>query len=55
MYCNKFENSQEVIFSKLVRVLDRQIFRLVRLVRIKSHTKKYELTHFARYPLVLVL
>ena len=25
-HCNEFENSREVIFSKLVRVLDRQIF-----------------------------
>ena len=28
-HCNKFENSQELIFSKSVRVLNRQVFRLV--------------------------
>ena len=33
--CNKFENSREVIFSKLVRVLDRQIFWLVRIQKRK--------------------
>ena len=31
IYCNKFENSREAIFSKLVRVLDRHIFRLIRM------------------------
>ena len=31
MYCNKFESSREVVFSKLVCVLDRQIFWLVRM------------------------
>ena len=34
-YCNEFENSREVIFSKLVRVLDQQIFWLVRIKKRK--------------------
>ena len=35
IYCNEFENSREVIFFKLVRVLDRQILWLVRMKKRK--------------------
>ena len=40
-YCNEFENSREMIFCKLLRVLDRQIFWLA---RIKERKKKFTRT-----------